>query len=185
MQNIILDGVRPPLKEAFVNDRWFKDEDTNWMLGFGKGPQGIIGVSTAIGDFKNSLDRDGKDGFYILGVYDAGVPVGFITTRDLGQNLKTVELFIFIAPEFRNQGIGSEVLQLVLKKLFESKSVFRVQGSALTINKPGIKFFRSRGFTQEGIRKSAFWMGVNVFDVAPLRILKPDWVKESKPKEVN
>jgi len=55
--------------------------------------------------------------------------------------------------------------------------MYRIQVDILRINKVGLQFLRDRGFTWESTKKSAYWMDKNVFDVAHLRLLRPDWNK--------
>jgi len=183
MNEIIINEITPGLRETLVQNKWFSDIESNWKLGYGKGPDGVIGITEAISSFKEAMVHSGEEGFYSLGIYHLSEPVGFVNARDLGDTLKTVELFLFISPDNRGKGYGTIALDTILERIFKDKKIYRVQGSALSINKEAIKFFRSRGFTQEGIRKSAYWMGMNCFDVVPLRILRSSWERKENGDE--
>lgn len=178
MRNDISIGpITQALRNVALDEGWFESHEENWIMGYGRGD---IGSVRAIERFKLNQDRNvEEESFGMLGVYDhaQGRPVGYLTLEYLGEDYKTVDLFMYIAPEYRREGIGYTSLSLALKEIFKKK-IHRVQVHLLSINKDAVSFFRRAGFTQEGVKREAYWMGINSFNVVILRLLRPEWKKE-------
>lgn len=170
--DVVLSPVNTELRNAVADDGWFKNEETNWVLGFGRG---LIGTALFTEAFKGFIKKDGEK-FSLQGIYRGDTPIGFCCITFLPGETRTAEILMFLAPEYRGKfGLAATAMTKVLHQVFSNKSVFRVQIDLLSINKKAISFLRKFGFTQEGIRKSAFWMGVNGFNIVTLRILRPEW----------
>ena len=67
----------------------------------------------------------------------------------------------------------------IIDKLFH-EGVYRIEVEPLRINKRVVKLLRHYGFTQEGIKKSAFWMDGNDYDIVMMRLLKREWNRKKK-----
>jgi len=168
-EDVVLAPVTPGLQNAVVEEAWLHDAEINWKLGFGRG---VIGTDVFVETFKDFIENPQDDtGF--LGIYYKRKPVGFVGFTPIG---RTADIFFYIAPEYRNKfGVASTALYWCLDGIFNYKDIFRVQFELLSINKEAISFLRKFGFKQEGIKKSAYWMGVNAFNVVLLAMLKPEF----------
>lgn len=166
-----------PVTEAFVRavseECWLDDETENRQQGYGKGFEGR--EHARLGLLKLLEREDLEQDFGLIGVYFEDHPVGFVGI-DLNSEHRIADVYFYIAPKRRKQGLGTAVLNYILAKVFGG-GMYRVQVDILRINKTGIEFLRNHGFTWESTKKSAYWMDKNVFDVAHLRLLRPGWTK--------
>ena len=71
--DVVLSPVNTELRNAVADDVWFRDEETNWQLGFGRG---LIGTAVFTEAFKGFIKKDGK-GFILYGLYKEETPIGF------------------------------------------------------------------------------------------------------------
>ena len=84
------------LRETAILEEWFENHSENWILGFGKGD---IGSVRAVESFKvNERRNEDSESFPLLGVYKEGLPVGYCTLESLGDDYRTVNLFIYLSP---------------------------------------------------------------------------------------
>lgn len=168
-KDVVLAPVTKGLKNTVVDDGWLHDLDANWKMGFGRG---TVGVDSFVTTFKESLENK-QDNFSIFGIYKSRKPVGFVCITYIG---RTADILFYIAPEYRKVfGVAYTAMFWTANGIFKTSDVFRIQIELLSINKEAITFLRKFGFKQEGIKKSAYWMGVNSFNVVVLALLKPEF----------
>lgn len=175
-EDVVLAPVTPGLKNAVTKESWLHDSESNWKLGFGRG---VVGVDVFVQTFREYVDNE-DDNFGLLGIYYKRQPVGFAAFTVID---RAADLFFYIAPEYRNTfGVASTALYWCLEGIFNYNNITRVQIELLSINKEAISFLRKFGFKQEGIKKSAYWMGVNSFNIVMLAMLKHEfnWLKEEQ-----
>jgi len=154
------------LNQAFVLEKWNRAHEENWALGYGRG---IVGVENFLIYFRDALPR-------LVEVRQGQDVVGFVDILYQGESTRTAQLFLFLAPHQRRFALAATALWLAIDYAFSVyPKLHRVEAPLLSINKGGISFLRHFGFTQEGIKRHAFWMGINSFDVALLRLLRPEW----------
>jgi GNAT superfamily N-acetyltransferase len=165
------------LGSAAVDSGWLDDETENRQQGFGKGYDGRCEAREALAQV---WDReDSEQNFGLIGVYQESEPVGFVAVDLKDDKTKVADLYVFIAPEQRRQGIGTEILDYMLSTIYNA-GYYRVEVDILRINKGGVSFLRENGFTWESTKKAALWMDNNVYDVAHLRMLRPAWLERQK-----
>lgn len=164
---------------AVSEEGWLDDETENRQQGYGKGFEGREHARLGL---LNLIEReDLESDFGLIGVYLEGDPVGFVGI-DLVPEHKIADIYFYIAPKSRGKGVGTAVLNYLLNRVYDG-GMYRVQIDILRINKSGLKFLRDYGFTWESTKKSAYWMDKNVYDVAHLRLLRPDWMKLQEKEE--
>jgi RimJ/RimL family protein N-acetyltransferase len=84
-------------------------------------------------------------------------------------------VWVVVAPKRQRSGIGSEVLQILLRYLFGNTPAHNVNGWVSGWNEGGLAFARKHGFTESGrIPRGGIRDGVYYEDVM-LDILKPEW----------
>jgi RimJ/RimL family protein N-acetyltransferase len=162
---------------AAVDKGWFKDGKDLRLMGYGKGLGGRVEATKHLKDAIERQDANSR----VIGVYQDGLPVGFCWMEYLGDRHKTVKMHAFIAPEARGKWAFHIALVELLDKLF-SEGVYRVEVEPLRINKRMIRLLRHYGFKQEGIKRSAYWMDGNDYDMVMMRLLKREWMKRKKEK---
>jgi ribosomal protein S18 acetylase RimI-like enzyme len=175
-KGLTLGPVTQLVAQTAADEKWLEDETENRQQGFGKGYEGQANAIEGLLHLfeRNHLEAD----FGVIGVFLKDEPSGFAAV-DLHPDQKLADLYLFISPNKRGQGLGSAVLNYLLGIIYANGS-YRVQVDILKINKGGLHFLRERGFTWESTKKAAYWMDRNVYDIAHLRLLRPDWYELQK-----
>ncbi|KAI5888677.1 uncharacterized protein SCHCODRAFT_02602078 [Schizophyllum commune H4-8] len=92
----------------------------------------------------------------------------------------TLNLGLYLAPTFRNQGLGQRVLISVLARAFEVMHAHRVQVRILGNRERhvALALFTKLGFAHEGTRRASFWSPLEALwrDETTMAILDTDWV---------
>ncbi|KAL1718196.1 hypothetical protein EV715DRAFT_273630 [Schizophyllum commune] len=92
----------------------------------------------------------------------------------------TLNLGLYLAPSFRNQGLGQRVLISVLARAFEVFHAHRVQVRILGGRERhvALALFTKLGFAHEGTRRASFWSPLEAQwrDETTMAILDTDWV---------
>lgn len=172
------------LRETAIANHWFRDEERNAFMGWGRGDVGILHATEA---FRRMLQRADTDENYVAyGVYGGIEPVGYYGLEFLGPRTRTVRMEPFFVED--SEEVIHSSLQQVLHHVFTAmgRKIHRVE-TELLMESPWVKLFRDFGFTQEGIKKSAVWIGTSARQTVPLRllaedavrlrILRPDWAR--------
>jgi RimJ/RimL family protein N-acetyltransferase len=95
-----------------------------------------------------------------------GAYVGNVSIFSIDWTYRHAEIGIFIGErEFRNRGIASEALNLILRHYFEDIGLHKIYAKVLSFNKNAQKFFESCGFTQEGTDREVFYTWGRYWDV--------------------
>ena len=163
---------------AALEQEWLDDEIANRQQGFGKGSDGRAVARDGLLELLKREDE--SENFGLIGVFIDKEPAGLIAV-ELTKAHRTVDLSITIRPNDRNKGYGSALLKYFLDQFYAS-GIYRVQADILRINKSAMAFARTNGFTWESTKKSSYWMDDDVFDVAHMRMLRPQW-KELNAQE--
>ena len=175
-KGLTLGPVTREVAQMAAGEKWLEDEVENRQQGFGKG---YNGQANAIEGLLGLFERDHlENDFGVIGIYLEDAPAGFAAV-DLHPDQKLADLYLFVSPTTREQGLGSAVLNYLLGVIYANGS-YRVQVDILKINKGGLHFLRERGFTWESTKKASYWMDKNVYDIAHLRLLRPDWYELNK-----
>ncbi|KAL1730516.1 hypothetical protein EV714DRAFT_272692 [Schizophyllum commune] len=92
----------------------------------------------------------------------------------------TMDVGLYLAPTFRNQGLGQRVLISVLAHAFEVFHAHRVQVRILGGRERhvALALFTKLGFAHEGTRRASFWSPLEAQwrDETTMAILDTDWV---------
>ena len=77
--------------------------------------------------------------------------IGSIGAWDLKNKHSRATLSCIVAPKYWGQKIGAEALTCVIRYLFETQKLHRLQIYVDPVNERGVKFFRKIGFQSEGL----------------------------------
>jgi RimJ/RimL family protein N-acetyltransferase len=94
---------------------------------------------------------------------------------DWGWDSHCPGLALVIAPAHRRQGCGSEVLDLLLRYLFEHTPAHNVSVWFADWNEPARRFVKRHGFTESGGLRRAGLREGRYFGVVCADILRPEW----------
>lgn len=171
---IRLGAVWPAIRAA-VDDGWFDDEDTNYLLGFG---HGYVGRDKARSLLEELLADPGA-----MGIFRRATPVGLVRVVRLEPESRTARVWMFVAPEYRGKLVFPSAGREVMERLF-ADGIMRVEVEVLSMNRVVVKMLRKAGFTQEAIRRCAHWVGSQAYNVVHLRMLKKKWKEISNARRI-
>ena len=89
--------------------------------------------------------------------------------------IKEAELGYWLAPEYHQQGYGSEATELLVEYGFEQRACHRIEASVFEFNEPSQRLLESIGFTREGVRREASFVDGEYQDVYMYGILAAEW----------
>jgi RimJ/RimL family protein N-acetyltransferase len=108
--------------------------------------------------------------------FGTGQCVGACSLQQIDMRNRHAELSIFmVAPEHRNQGYGSEAIQLLLVYGFEVVRLDKVYLGAYDFNEGGLRAYERVGFRYEGHLRQMLYYEGRYWDEWAMRILRPEW----------
>jgi RimJ/RimL family protein N-acetyltransferase len=154
--------------KAAIAANWFRDEEENYLMGFGRS---FIGQARA----RDLLGRVLESG---LGVYLGTDPVGVIWLHEREPESRSVRMWAYVIPAVRNRGVGPIAVTRLMDDLFEKFK--RVEIEVLQVNRPAVELLKKAGFAQEGVRRTAHWMHGAGYNVVPFRMLQRQWKQRKR-----
>lgn len=91
--------------------------------------------------------------------------VGYTMLHEINWINKTAELGIVVFEGLENQGIGTQVYDLILEKAKLKFALRKLYAKVIESNIPSRNFFSNRGFKQEGILKKYVFVDSNYQDL--------------------
>jgi diamine N-acetyltransferase len=113
------------------------------------------------------------DCLYWIVETDAG-PAGFVILRDIHSKDRNIELQR-IAVDQPGRGLGSEVLRVVMDKVFREFSAHRLWLDTYSDNSRAQHVYRSAGFKQEGVLRECKKWGDEYRSLVVMSILESEY----------
>ncbi|MGF7238396.1 MAG: GNAT family N-acetyltransferase, partial [Frankia sp.] len=88
---------------------------------------------------------------------------------------RTASIGVTLWPAARGRGLGTDVLRVVCRYLFEVRAMFRADIETLAVNTALRGAARRAGFVEEGVRREHAWVDGAFADVVVAGLLLPDW----------
>jgi RimJ/RimL family protein N-acetyltransferase len=88
---------------------------------------------------------------------------------------RTGEVGLLLLPERRGQGLGQDVLRVLLRYAFRSRNLRRVHLQTLASNARALAAYRAVGFVEEGRLREHAWVEGAYDDVVLMAVLRSDW----------
>jgi RimJ/RimL family protein N-acetyltransferase len=85
------------------------------------------------------------------------------------------EVGLTLLPEHRGQGLGQDVLRVLLGYAFRSRNLRRVRLQSLASNERALGAYRAVGFAEEGRLREHAWVEGAYEDIVLLAVLRADW----------
>ena len=85
------------------------------------------------------------------------------------------EVGLTLLPEHRGQGLGQDVLRVLLGYAFRSRNLRRVHLQTLSSNAQALAAYRAVGFVEEGRLREHAWVEGAYEDVVLMAVLRADW----------
>ena len=102
-------------------------------------------------------------------------PVGIVSLQAFDHELARAELGYWIAPEFHDQGYGSEATALLVTYGFDQRALNRIEARVFEFNKGSQALLESLGFTHEGTLRERQFADGERQDVLWYGLLAREW----------
>ncbi|MDQ0891395.1 ribosomal-protein-alanine N-acetyltransferase [Paenibacillus sp. V4I9] len=135
-------------------------------------------VKNMIGHFERDFTKKARVKWGIFTKEEPAKLVGIIEAMDFNQKVSMVTIGYFLAESSWGKGIASKAVNALVKFLFETVSVNRVQAEVMPSNGNSKGVLLKNGFLKEGIiRQATIWSGKGIVDLEIYGILKGDYNK--------
>ena len=128
------------------------DSEFLWQLANDRNVRGASFSTASIswGDHVAWLESKLKDSSceFVIATDNQNLPIGQVRFDITGTD---ATISISMCEEYRGKGYGTMVLQLSVKRLFESSGVNRIHAFVKATNKASVKAFARAGFEEKGL----------------------------------
>ncbi|GKU27406.1 GNAT family N-acetyltransferase [Clostridium folliculivorans] len=136
----------------------------------------IYTVKNMIGHFERDYNKKSRIKWGIFSKHHGNKLVGIIEAMDFNQKVDMVTVGYFLAERYWGNGIASEALSLLIKFLFETANINRIQAEVMPKNMASKHVLIKNGFMKEGLlRQASLWSGKGVVDLEIYGFLKEDY----------
>ena len=102
-------------------------------------------------------------------------PIGRFTYFDVNPRNQSVEFGYTVAPQFRNQGIGTAMLQMAIDQLFRTLKLNKLYCQTGAFNLPSIKLLEKLNFHRDGILREHHELDGKLWDDYIYSVLRREW----------
>ena len=155
---------------------------TKWLNDFSvTDGLGMSSRVTSLEGERSYIESMTKHGEYQFAIVDKETDTllgnsGFSSIDNINQ---TAEVGLFIGDEEkRNKGIGTEVLNLLIKYGFEYLNLNNIMLKVYSFNERAIKCYKKTGFKEFGRRHKSKFIKNCWYDIIYMEILREDYFKE-------
>lgn len=135
-------------------------------------------VGNMIGHFERDYNKKSRIKFGIFSKNESNKLVGIIEAMDFNQKVNMTTIGYFLAEEYWGKGIASEAVSILVKFLFETVNINRIQAEVMIANKASKRVLLKNGFIREGLlRQATFWSGRGIVDLEVFSILRGEYNK--------
>ncbi|OME06820.1 alanine acetyltransferase [Paenibacillus odorifer] len=144
-------------------------------------------VKNMIGHFERDFTKGVRVKWGIFLKNNPYILLGIIEVMDFNQKVDMVTIGYFLAEPYWGKGIAAQAIQLVVKYLFETAEVNRIQAEVMPFNERSKRVLLKNGFTKEGtLRQAHVWSGKGLVDLEIYSILAEEYFASiGKPKVSN
>lgn len=128
--------------------------------------------------FENMLKRPPAEHAMVIEIEREGQwqPVGNCGMHNIDWRIRSAEVGIFIgAKSHWNQGIGTQVMKLLLLHGFETLNLNRIALEVYDSNPRAIRSYEKAGFVLEGRKRQAAYRNGKYSDVLIMSVLRSEW----------
>jgi ribosomal-protein-alanine N-acetyltransferase len=144
-------------------------------------------VKNMIGHFERDFTKGVRVKWGIFLKNNPYILLGIIEVMDFNQKVDMVTIGYFLAEPYWGKGIAAQAIQLVVKYLFETAEVNRIQAEVMPFNERSKRVLLKNGFTKEGtLRQAHVWSGKGLVDLEIYSILAEEYFASiGKPRVSN
>lgn len=133
-------------------------------------------VKNMIGHFERDFGKGTRVKWGIFLRDNPETLLGIIEAMDFNQKVNMVTLGYFLAEAYWGKGIATQTVQAVVKYLFETVEVNRVQAEVMPFNERSKRVLLKNGFMKEGmLRQANLWAGKGLVDLEIYSILAEEY----------
>ncbi|OMC75111.1 alanine acetyltransferase [Paenibacillus odorifer] len=133
-------------------------------------------VKNMIGHFERDFTKGVRVKWGIFLKNNPYILLGIIEVMDFNQKVDMVTIGYFLAEPYWGKGIAAQAIQLVVKYLFETAEVNRIQAEVMPFNERSKRVLLKNGFTKEGtLRQAHVWSGKGLVDLEIYSILAEEY----------
>lgn len=128
--------------------------------------------------FENMIKRPPAEHPLVIEIHqeETWVMVGNIGFIDIDWRCRSTEVGIFIGDKsFWNQGIGSEVMRMMLRHGFNTLNLNRISLQVYENNLRAFRSYEKAGFVLEGRKRQAMYKEGKYVDILLMSVLRSEW----------
>jgi|SRR6266699_522325 len=132
-----------------------------------------------ITDSLGTTDR----GFYMMTDNERRQPVGTIGFHNAyptmyAEAFRIIEVWYYVHPEFRGQGIAKQAVRLLVNHLFDATPTERIEARIVIGNEASCRVARKAGMQLEGTCRNLLFLHGRYADMYLYAIIRSDWENE-------
>lgn len=104
-----------------------------------------------------------------------GQLVANVSLKTINKQMLTAEIGYGVGEEFHGQGIGTQAVRLLIKKVFEETELRKLIAFVHEENRPSCKILENLGFTKEGLLREHFLINGVPVNEAVFGLLRREW----------
>lgn len=151
--------------------KWLNDQTVTRFMQHAAYPATLLGCQKYNDDLY-------KAGGIHLAIMVGKKHIGNIALTNINQTFRSAEISVMIGDlTEQGKGYGQEAIKLVTDHAFRKMNMHRVGAGTAAKNGSSIGAFMAAGYTEEGVRRQAYYINGEYQDIVLLSILKNEWRK--------
>ncbi|MFM7449307.1 MAG: GNAT family N-acetyltransferase [Leptolyngbyaceae cyanobacterium] len=102
-------------------------------------------------------------------------PVGKFSYFDVNPRNRSAEFGYRIDPAMRERGLGTQMLQICISRVFQSTPLNKLYGQTAAFNLPSIRLLQKLGFHQDGVLREHHELEGRLHDDYVYSLLRREW----------
>ena len=122
------------------------------------------------------LDHPGTANFF-LGAAEDGALVGMVGILTASQRKRrhvSEVLSLYVRPAYRAKGIGRQLMQTAIRRVFSSPDIQRIKLQVVAGNRHALMLYQNLGFVQTGVEPNAYNDGARGYDLIDMNLNRPE-----------
>ncbi|MDZ8054951.1 MAG: GNAT family protein [Aulosira sp. ZfuCHP01] len=115
-------------------------------------------------------------GFFVA---DRSQPVGKFAYFDVNPRNRSAEFGYRIHPAMRGQGLGTQMLQICISRVFQSTNLNKLYCQTAAFNLPSIRLLEKLGFQRDGVLREHHELDGLLHDDYVYSLLRQEWLGQS------
>lgn len=159
-----------------------RDGDADLMAKWGEDSDYLRNVDTDIAlpiskqQYENEGESEPNEAYFRLRTVEEDELIGFGVIHSIEWINRAGIMSIGIGEaKYRNNGYGTDAIQLILRFAFHELNLNRVGLYVIEYNKRAIHVYEKAGFQHEGRRRSAIYRDGKMYDGILMGILRSEW----------